>query len=242
MERHFQLEESELAVELLPGGDTPPRGILFYEASEGGAGVLPRLVSDPRAMGTVAKRALESCHFACDDGSWTPETLRDTREECTAGCYRCLLSYYNQIEHAAINRRDQDVLAFLCRLTRTRLERGTEGRTPDEHFEELLRLSGSSLERDWLKHVRQGSFLLPDEAQKLLENFGTRPDFFYQDSQALIYIDGPHHDTDRQKKIDATLRADLEDAGFVVIVFPKETNRWPSLFAQYPDIFGKGKS
>ncbi len=241
IERQYQLEESELAVELLPGGDTP-HGILFYEASEGGAGVLTRLVADSDALGAVAKRALESCHFACDAAEWTPESLRDTKEACTAGCYRCLLSYYNQIEHAAIDRRNEEVLAFLCRLTRTRLERGTGGRTPEEHFDELSRLSGSSLERRWLAMVRDASLRLPDKAQVRLEAHGTRPDFVYSDQQALVYIDGPHHETDLRRRIDDALRTDLEDAGFVVVVFPKETQSWAPIFARYPDVFGKGKS
>ena len=36
---------------------------------------------------------------------------------------------------------------------------------------------------------------------------------------------------------EVTTRA-LEDAGAVVIRFPKETDQWPGIIARYPDIFG----
>ena len=42
----------------------------------------------------------------------------DQDPDCEAGCYRCLLSYYNQPDHELIDRRDEQVLRLLCRLTR----------------------------------------------------------------------------------------------------------------------------
>ena len=33
-----------------------------------------------------------------------------------AGCYRCLLSYFNQPDHELIDRRDEDIVEFLCAL------------------------------------------------------------------------------------------------------------------------------
>ena len=46
----FQLEEGEIQTEPVPSRDKR-RGILAFEATEGGAGVLGRLTSDPRRIG-----------------------------------------------------------------------------------------------------------------------------------------------------------------------------------------------
>ncbi len=54
---HLQLEDDEVACELLPNGKEP-RYILLYEAAEGGAGVLRRLLKDPLAFPCVAREAL----------------------------------------------------------------------------------------------------------------------------------------------------------------------------------------
>lgn len=58
----YQLEEGEILGEPLPARDNR-RSILAYEATEGGAGVLNRLVEDPHALGKVAREALSLMHF-----------------------------------------------------------------------------------------------------------------------------------------------------------------------------------
>jgi hypothetical protein len=47
----------------------------------------------------------------------TPATLSDQGSKtCLKGCYRCLLTYFNQPEHEKINRHDPEALEFLCQL------------------------------------------------------------------------------------------------------------------------------
>ena len=41
---------------------------------------------------------------------------RPANARCVAGCYRCLLSYFNQPDHELIDRRQDPALAFLIRL------------------------------------------------------------------------------------------------------------------------------
>lgn len=122
LEMTFQLEEGELLGEALPSR-VDRRAILIYEAAEGGAGVLGRLVDDSRAFGQVIAEAIKICHFdynrfTCEPGN----ELHDVEgAACVAGCYRCLLSYYNQMDHEAIDRRSAEFKRTLARLGRCKM-------------------------------------------------------------------------------------------------------------------------
>ena len=122
----FQLEPSELQAEYLPNQDNPTR-LLIYEASEGGAGALARLV-DPaeraRVFAAIAGKALEIMHYHLDTASGDYKENADA--PCEAGCYACLLSYYNQPQHDRINRRNKDVLEYLSRLADVRSDDFTD--------------------------------------------------------------------------------------------------------------------
>ena len=232
IEECFQIEESELIVEPMPSRDCRNR-ILFYEAAEGGAGVLTRLVTDTQAIGRVARAALAICHYD-EKRNWA-----DTNPECEAGCYRCLLSYYNQPDHELIDRRDPTVKGLLQAMLDATLVTSAGGREREEQLERLRRLSSSSLEQAWLDYLVAHNHRLPDDAQYLIKAFNTRPDFVYRTpTQVAIYIDGPHHEVPGRKIIDEATTSALEEAGVVVIRFPKETDQWPGIIARYPDIFG----
>src|SRR5690606_7641203 len=102
IELTFQLEEGEVLGEPLPSRDDR-RAILTYEATEGGAGVLSRLIEDPQALGRVGREALTLMHFENVDEAIAAgdAKLLVSRhgEACVRGCYRCLLSYFNQPDH-----------------------------------------------------------------------------------------------------------------------------------------------
>jgi superfamily II DNA/RNA helicase/very-short-patch-repair endonuclease len=239
----FQLEESELAAEPLPDRENR-NAILLYEAAEGGAGVLSRLVSDPDTIRRVAIRALEVAHWRSKSGLWSDVSdLEDTDPECEAGCYKCLLSYANQPDHGRIDRKGQAVLGLLCRLARADAEAGTAaGAGARDAFDELLRQCGSELERAWLAAVRDGGFRLPDRAQPLLAEFSVRPDFAYDSTKALIFVDGPHHQADTTMAMDDAKRRALRDAGYKVIAFAQHKADWPAVFTKFPFVFGKGRA
>ena len=118
----FQLEEGETLTEPVPSRDSR-RAILAYEATEGGAGVLGRLTTEPQALARVARTALELMHYRNLDAAIAaadPALLEDDPEaQCVKGCYRCLLSYYNQPDHELIDRTDDDVRRMLLRLARS---------------------------------------------------------------------------------------------------------------------------
>jgi hypothetical protein len=97
IEAVFQLEDSELTSEQLPDVAKHGRSLLV-EAAEGGAGVLRRLLTEPDSLACVATEALRIMHV-------NPDTGQDAADACVRGCYRCLLSYGNQLVHEEIDRR-----------------------------------------------------------------------------------------------------------------------------------------
>lgn len=114
IEAEYVLEAGELLGEPLPTRELR-NALLFYEASEGGAGVLKRLVEDAGNWQKLAEMAVELMHLHRQNGALTDDP---EAEPCIAGCYRCLLSYYNQPDHQLIDRRDEGVRSVLDCITR----------------------------------------------------------------------------------------------------------------------------
>ena len=238
IEQEFQLEEAELAAEPLPDKDTR-NTILFYESAEGGAGVLSRLASNPNALARVARKALEICHFQTQSGEWSGlDDVVNKNSDCEAGCYRCLLSYYNQPDHQLIDRRDQKMLDLLCRMTRSLSISQDDSRGIGDSFSELMNVAGSQLERDWLTFIKDSGYRLPDRGQTYLEDFQSRPDFAYSRYQTLIFIDGPHHRMKRKRIADGEATSRLEAAGFTVVRFGEDQESWNSVLEEYGWVFG----
>jgi hypothetical protein len=230
----FQLEDSELAVEPLPSPDSR-RLILLYESAEGGAGALRRVVDEPHALARVALQALALCHFDPDSGEDLRKAPR-AREECEAACYDCLMSYSNQPDHALLDR--QTIRELLLDLRDARVESSPVGADRATHFDGLLKLCDSGLERRFLQLLESEGHALPSDAQPLLDTLSVRPDFLYRDEQTAVFIDGPHHDHDHVHLRDAAATARLEDAGWQVVRFTHDQATWPALLAQYPSVFG----
>lgn len=232
----YQLEETELAVEPLPDPEDR-KGLLFYEAAEGGAGVLGHLVQDPTAWPDLARLALELCHFDPDTG----EDLKQTtgmRDACEAACYHCLMSYGNQPDHLKLDRKAiRDVLLGLREVT---LDASPAPMSRAEHLQRLKNLAGSELERAWLDLLEAGKHRLPDEAQHLIAEAVTRPDFYYREKMVAVYIDGPPHDHVTRQTLDAAQENDLIALGYEVMRFRHDAkSEWTAQIVKRADIFGK---
>ncbi|MDX8399761.1 MAG: Zn-binding domain-containing protein, partial [Gallionellaceae bacterium] len=230
----YQLEGSELAAEPLPSRDER-RLILLYEASEGGAGVLRRLVHDSKAFAEVARQALSICHFDPDTGEDLHRAER-AQEDCEAACYDCLMSYYNQMDHQILDR--QSIRDLLLSYAHADVETSPVASSRSEHLQGLRNLCQSDLELKWLEQLETKKYRLPSKAQQLLRDCNTRPDFLYEKEQVAIYVDGYHHlDKERQRR-DSLNTECLDNLGYIVLRFGILDN-WEKLFAENTYLFGK---
>lgn len=200
----FQLEEGETLTEPVPSRENR-RAILAFEATEGGAGVLGRLVGEPDALARVARAALELMHFgniqaAADAGD--PGLLEnDPHAPCVKGCYRCLLSYYNQPDHEQIDRHDDEVKAVLLRLARSTVRRETR--------------SSSAGNDPWREALRRWGVLAPDSEP--LQVAGVVLPLAWR--QALVAASfGP---------APAEVRSGVEALGFALVELPERPGDHP---------------
>jgi len=202
MEALFQVEEGELG--LVTVGTT----LLYHENAEGGLGVLRRVVEEEGMLAEVARAALGVLHFS--------EGGRDLNPECVRACHECLLSYREQRMAPLLNR--HKALPYLLRLLEAKVKPrcGSSGR-----LEELLARCESELEQEFLRRLAAGGVRLPDEAQYRIGEAHTEVDFLYRPNLA-VYVDGPHHDTERQSRIDERQRKALMELGYRVVVVRHE--------------------
>lgn len=105
------LEEGEMLAEAMPNREDR-RALLFYEATEGGAGVLSRLMNTPSRWQSLARTALELMHYKITE----EDGLVAGDKPCVEACYRCLMSYFNQPDHEHLNRTNTKVVDFLLTM------------------------------------------------------------------------------------------------------------------------------
>jgi len=227
IEQYYQLEDSELVVGAM--GEGEGRALVLYEASEGGAGVLRRLVQEPEAVSEVAREALRLLHF-------DPESGDDLAERDHRACYECLLSFSNQLAARLLDR--HYVKDFLLDLTRRRVELRHGARTREEHYHWLRGYtdSRSDLEREFLDTLYHHGYRLPDEAQRLISEPKCIPDFFYEPN-VCVFCDGSVHDEPDQRERDEIVRRQLRARGYRVIVIRYDQDLIKQI-RRYSDIFG----
>jgi very-short-patch-repair endonuclease len=229
----YQLEESELGSEPLPAM-ADRRLLLLYEAAEGGAGVLRRLLDDNDALRRVARQALQICHFDPDTGE-DRRRADGAREDCEAACYDCLMSYTNQPDHRLLDRKL--IRDLLLQLATAEVDASPVAASRGDHLAQLLRQCASDLERGWLRFLDERDLRLPSHAQRFVEACKTRPDFLYVECQTAIYVDGPHHDYPERRERDVDQTERMEDTGYSVIRFGANDD-WDAIIRRTPSVFG----
>jgi C4-dicarboxylate-specific signal transduction histidine kinase len=227
IEQTFQIEEAELIAEPLPDQDQR-RALLFYEAAEGGAGVLSRLATERQSLAEVAATALRLMHFESPaDGVWSYARLSESEEKreidgqkvriCEAGCYQCLLSYFNQPDHDVINRLDEHALRMLTALANASVvEITTVSRVAD---------ADTALRR-WLAEVETRNLRRPDAVTVPVNGGMGTADAHYKAARTLVFLALPADEIMRH----------VQDRGYSIILFGDEPT-WSETFGRYPEVF-----
>jgi hypothetical protein len=218
LETEFQLEEGELLSEPMPGR-MDRRAVLIYEASEGGAGVLVRLAKERDALARVAKRALSLMHFGWTGNRPMPAALSDEgKGSCVKGCYRCLLSYFNQPDHEKIDRHNAEALDFLCRLASSTVRDAPNTSTVPE-----MRPNEEGIaERFHARLVSEGLPLAKAKAS------GRGWQLTWQQHLIVVLLGAAGAD-----------RRTLEDLDYLVVEVPADETQWPAAIEAVKSAFGK---
>ena len=236
IEMTYQIEESELVAEALPTQDNR-KAIMFYEAAEGGAGVLTRLATEPQALAQVAASALKLLHHNEPSGSWKFEDLpsleqvdKNGQHICEAGCYQCLLSYFNQPDHDNINRRNEDALKLLVAMANAQVAPAAQVASvmpttlAPGHEPSVL-----STPSQWLSLLQTGGYNMPTSVKVPVTGTEAVADAIYKDARAVVFLCAVSDDVIRL----------IQDKGRSVIVMPDPAH-WSAQFAAHPEVFGPG--
>jgi very-short-patch-repair endonuclease len=197
----YKLENDELASERVGKG----KYLLFWEAAEGGAGVLSQILEDRTSFQKLAREALDICHFL------------EPKDSCAQACYQCLLSYRNQFDHPYLNRHLTH--GFLRQLQNSQVNVEQDNQSGEEHYRWLLEQTdpNSEFERVVLKAIYEQGIKLPDSAQELIPEANCKPDFIYKKARIAIFCDGSVHDSPEQQQRDRLKRENLHDCGYEFI-------------------------
>jgi very-short-patch-repair endonuclease len=147
-----------------------------------------------------------------------------------------LLSYYNQRDHRILDR--QLLPSLLSALATAAVRTSPRPEPRQEHVARLKRLAQSELEKRFVDLLDRRGLKLPSDAQALIEICSVRPDFLYRVEGAAIFIDGPHHDHDGQRKTDRAQQDALEDQGYSVVRFHHAAD-WLEVLRSFPSVFGQ---
>lgn len=219
IEQTYQIEESELATEPLPL-EKDRKALMFYEAAEGGAGVLTHLAHDKSALAEVARAALKTMHYHFDDDKALDiEHLEDSQSDgvanrCIAGCYRCLLSYYNQPEHNFIDRRRSEVKRMLVALANssTELKKDSVGSSNRGNFASLIEELNAQRADEYDKPILGGRLVATA---------------WYQGLRTVVLQEEP----------EASLAEELSAKGIQMIIIGSSMDEWRSSVDANPQVF-----
>jgi hypothetical protein len=223
LEAVFQLEEGEVLAEPMPTRENRC-AFLLYEATEGGAGVLNRMVAEEAILAAVARKALQIMHFAIGDAEPLPDDASALLDQpdlpCVAACYRCLMSYYNQPDHEIIDRRDPAAREILLRLGHS-----TARCIHDNSQVDILPPSDSTKALWFAEAARRG---LPAVDPVPMGDNGHEVSLVWRRYYVAAALD----------EIEIANAKNLEELGFEVVPFCDPAT-WDEAFARLADALGR---
>lgn len=171
---------------------------------------------------------MQLLHHNAPQGAWKIEDLPALEQTnllgnhiCEAGCYRCLLSYFNQPDHENINRRNIDALKVLVALA------NAEVKPKQNVMADPAHAPADSLLGQWLLALNASGLRHPDATQISVNQGAATAAGQYKGARALVFLES----------IDAETAALLTDKGWQVLDFT-DPLQWQAQFAAHPDVFG----
>ncbi len=232
----FQVGDREISAELI--GKDDHQSILIWEDAEGGLGVLENLVTDSRAIASVAQSALDICHFSPDGIDL--RSVNEQDEGCAKACYDCLMTYSNQWDHSILDR--HLLVGPLLALQDAQAVQQSAQRDYSSQYQWLSELTdpASDLEQQFLDFLYAHKLRLPTYAQYTLSNYHVQADFIYQikDTIACVFCDGSVHDNKQVLQHDREVRERLYHDGYVIIEI-RYDRPFEEQIRRYDDIFGQ---
>lgn len=200
----FNLEEREIGYFLAKStNEQILYRMIFYENTSGGTGCLSAMVEKP-AFQLVLQKTHEILHGNDDEG-------------CEEACYQCLLSFYNQRDHAQLNRHlTLDWIAALGEFEIIHHDSFDQA-----HYDDLMGKCDFQSEKTVLEQIKALKIKLPDEAQKTIYNNDNAPiaiaDLFYK-PKLVVFVDGSVHYLDYVRAGDDAKRRELRAMGYRIVV------------------------
>jgi hypothetical protein len=153
----------------------------------------------------------------------------DGHSICEAGCYQCLLSYFNQPDHDHINRRNAQAVEMLVALANAQVAPSSVATDPSSPSAPVPATpdGGDNLFARWQQTLLAGGHQPPDQYQAPALGGALTVAGWYKSTRTAVVLATPSPEH----------AAALLDKGFTVVDM-SDPAHWSTQFDKYAHIFG----
>ena len=195
--------------------------------------MLTRLATEPDALAQVAAQALELMHHRKPAGAWSVAALPeleikrdDGSSVCEAGCYQCLLSYFNQPDHEHINRRDPMALGLLVAMANARAVPQAMGTSAGSAAKPAAATDAGERHAQWLTALLAAGGRKPDDGPLAVLEGRAQMAAKFAATRTLVTL----------QSLPYEIVTALGDKGWTVIDM-SDPSQWPQQFAAHAALF-----